>query len=38
MGSKQYDISKFTVLEAYKRVKANGGGAGVDGVSFEEYC
>ena len=37
MGSKQYDISKFTVLEAYKRVKANGGGAGVDGVSFEEY-
>ena len=37
MGSKQYDISKFTVLEAYKRVKANGGSAGVDGVSFEEY-
>lgn len=37
MGSKQYDISKFTVLEAYKRVKANGGSAGVDGVSFEKY-
>ena len=37
MGSKQYDISKYAVLEAYKRVKANGGSAGVDGVSFEKY-
>lgn len=37
MGSKQYDLSKFTVLEAHKRAKANGGNAGGDGVGFKEY-
>jgi len=33
--SKQYDIPKRVVIEAYKRVKANKGSAGIDGVDFE---
>lgn len=38
-GNKSFDIPKMEVFEAYKKVKANGGGAGVDGqsiISFEE--
>ena len=30
-------ISRHVVWEAYQRVKANGGAAGVDGVSIEEF-
>lgn len=35
--SKQYKIPKQIVLEAYKRVKANKGSAGVDGIDFENF-
>ena len=35
--AKPFSISKQEVWEAYKRVKANKGGAGVDGVSIEEF-
>lgn len=35
--SKQYEISKRAVAEAYKRVKAKKGSAGIDGVDFEEF-
>ncbi len=35
--SKQYNISKKVVLEAYKKVKFNRGSAGVDGVDFEKF-
>ncbi|MFC1863944.1 group II intron reverse transcriptase/maturase [Thermodesulfobacteriota bacterium] len=35
--AKPFSISKREVWEAYKRVKANKGGAGVDGVSIEEF-
>ena len=35
--AKSYCISKQIVLEAYKRVKANKGAAGVDKVSIEEF-
>jgi hypothetical protein len=34
---KPFDISKKLVWEAYRRVKANQGAAGVDGVSIEEF-
>ena len=34
---KPFDISKHMVWEAYLRVKANKGAAGVDGVSIEEF-
>ena len=34
--AKPYSISKMAVWEAYKRVKANGGAAGVDSESIEE--
>jgi len=34
---KPFDISKQLVWEAYGRVKANQGAAGVDGVSIEEF-
>ena len=35
--AKPFDISKRTVWEAYKRVKANRGSAGVDGQSVEAF-
>lgn len=35
--SKQYDIPKKMVAEAYKRVKVNKGSAGIDGVDFETF-
>ena len=34
---KSFEISKWAVWEAYRRVKANKGGAGVDGESIEEF-
>ena len=35
--AKSFVISKWQVFEAYKTVKANGGAAGVDGQSLEEF-
>jgi hypothetical protein len=35
--AKPYDISKQLVWEAYQRVKANRGAAGVDGVSLAAF-
>ena len=34
---KPFDISKTLVWEAYKQVKANKGGAGIDQESLEEF-
>jgi RNA-directed DNA polymerase len=34
---KSFDISKWNVWEAYQKVKANDGAAGVDGESIEEF-
>jgi len=36
-GSKSFEISKHMVYEAYRRVKANRGAAGVDGQSIEQF-
>lgn len=35
--SKQYEIPKKVVIEAYKRVKANKGSAGIDGIDFKIF-
>jgi RNA-directed DNA polymerase len=35
--TKSYVISKFVVLEAYKRVKANKGSSGVDNESMDDF-
>jgi hypothetical protein len=35
--SKSFEISKMAVWEAYRRVKANKGGVGVDGESMAEF-
>ena len=35
--SKPYNIPKKVVIEAYRRVKANKGSAGIDGMDFEEF-
>jgi RNA-directed DNA polymerase len=36
-GPKSFEISKHAVVEAYRRVKANKGAAGVDGESIELF-
>ncbi|MCX4598883.1 group II intron reverse transcriptase/maturase [Streptomyces sp. NBC_01549] len=36
-GLKSFEISKYVVWEAYLKVKANGGTAGVDGESIERF-
>ena len=36
-GAKPYDIDKWTVYEAYKRVKANGGSSGIDSIEMDAY-
>ncbi len=36
-GAKSFDISKWVVWEAYRKVKANRGAAGVDGESIAEF-
>ncbi len=36
-AAKPFDISKWAVWDAYSKVKANQGAAGVDGQSIEEF-
>ena len=36
-GVKPFDIPKKEIWEAFKRVRANGGAAGVDGESIAEF-
>lgn len=36
-SSKQYQIDKRIVYLAYRKVKANKGSPGIDGIGFEEY-
>ena len=35
--AKPYELSKWAVVEAYKKVKANKGAAGVDGQTIKEF-
>ncbi len=35
--SKQYEIPKRVVIEAYQKVKANKGSAGIDGINFQKF-
>ena len=35
--AKPFEISKYVVLEAYKRVKANKGSEGIDDESIEDF-
>ena len=35
--AKSYHISKHTVMEAYKRVKANKGAAGIDDETIKDF-
>ena len=35
--SRQYDIPKKVVIEAYERVRANKGSAGIDGMDFNKF-
>ena len=35
--SKQYDIPKKAIIEAYRKVKANKGSAGIDGIDFDKF-
>ena len=35
--TKPYEISKHVVMEAYKRVKANKGAAGIDEESIRDF-
>ena len=37
MEAKSYKISKLSVWRAYKKVKSNKGGAGVDGQTLAEF-
>jgi retron-type reverse transcriptase len=36
-SEKSFEISKWTVQEVYRKVKANKGAPGVDGVSIEDF-
>ena len=36
-NTKSYEIDKHLIWNAYKRVKANRGSSGIDGVELEEY-
>lgn len=35
--AKSFEISRHLVMEAYKRVRANKGAAGVDAISIEDF-
>lgn len=37
MSTKPFEVSKLAVWSAWKRIKANGGGAGSDGITIEKY-
>jgi RNA-directed DNA polymerase len=34
---KPYEIDRWLLMEAYKRIKSNGGSYGIDGVSIKEF-
>lgn len=36
-NAKPYEISKYLIMEAFQRVKANHGSAGIDGVSISDF-
>jgi len=36
-GAKPYDIDKWIVYEAFKKVKANKGSSGIDGIEIQAY-